>query len=173
MNTTTTDCSIPNRAKTMTLPKRYADVDNPTACSRRTIARSPTRARIVSAVPMKIAPTSERCHVELQHRPARAAAVSETVRLSPGSRLATSQRADDETARHEGEQWSGQREGQDGHQGPQDQRPEQDLDHDQRHEDDCTEHVEQCRRRHHRPKRQRLIEAGRQHVFDPTSALTT
>ena len=32
-------------------------VDNPTACSRRKIARSPIRSRIVSAVPMKMAPT--------------------------------------------------------------------------------------------------------------------
>ena len=41
----------------MTFAKRYAVVDNPTACSRRKIARSPIRARIVRAVPMKMAPT--------------------------------------------------------------------------------------------------------------------
>ena len=32
-------------------------VDNPTACSRRKIGRSPIRSRMVKAVPMKIAPT--------------------------------------------------------------------------------------------------------------------
>ena len=32
-------------------------VDKPTACSRRKIARSPISARMVSAVPMKMAPT--------------------------------------------------------------------------------------------------------------------
>ena len=44
-------------AKTTTLANMYAVVDNPTACSRRKIARSPISARIVSAVPMKMAPT--------------------------------------------------------------------------------------------------------------------
>ena len=51
------DCSNANPAKTKTLAKMYADVDNPTACSRWKIARSPMRARIVNAVPMKMAPT--------------------------------------------------------------------------------------------------------------------
>ncbi|CAG7187244.1 hypothetical protein PICSAR235_02953 [Mycobacterium avium subsp. paratuberculosis] len=40
-----------------TLANRYADVDSPTACSRRKMARSPMRSRMVSAVPMKTAPT--------------------------------------------------------------------------------------------------------------------
>src|SRR5215218_6848816 len=57
MAVTMLDCRIANAAKTMTFAKRYAVVDNPTACSRRKMARSPIRARIVSAVPMKIAPT--------------------------------------------------------------------------------------------------------------------
>ena len=43
--------------KTKTFAKMYAVVDSPTACSRRKIARSPISARIVSAVPMKMAPT--------------------------------------------------------------------------------------------------------------------
>ncbi len=55
--TTMLDCSTANTAKTMTFANRYAVVDNPTACSRRKMARSPMRARIVSAVPMKMAPT--------------------------------------------------------------------------------------------------------------------
>ena len=41
---------------TQILASRYAVVDKPTACSRRKIARSPIRSRIVIAVPMKIAP---------------------------------------------------------------------------------------------------------------------
>src|SRR5689334_8644902 len=57
MPTTTADCNHANPAKTNTLARMYADVDSPTACSRRKIARSPMSARIVSAVPMKIAPT--------------------------------------------------------------------------------------------------------------------
>ncbi len=57
MATTIADCSNANPAKTKTLANMYAVVDNPTACSRRKIARSPMRARIVRAVPMKMAPT--------------------------------------------------------------------------------------------------------------------
>ena len=57
MAVTIPDCTTANTAKTKTLASRYAVVDNPTACSRRKMARSPIRARIVSAVPMKIAPT--------------------------------------------------------------------------------------------------------------------
>ena len=57
MATTTPDCSNANPAKTKTLANMYAVVDNPTACSRRKIARSPMSARIVNAVPMKMAPT--------------------------------------------------------------------------------------------------------------------
>src|SRR6185437_16477060 len=57
MPTTIADCSNANRAKTKTLARMYADVDSPTACSRRKIARSPMSARTVNAVPMKMAPT--------------------------------------------------------------------------------------------------------------------
>ena len=41
MPTTIADCINANTAKTKTLASMYAVVDNPTACSRRKIARSP------------------------------------------------------------------------------------------------------------------------------------
>src|ERR1700757_3625880 len=55
--TTIADWTTANTVYTHTFASRYADVDNPTACSRRKIARSPIRSRMVSAVPMKTAPT--------------------------------------------------------------------------------------------------------------------
>ena len=57
MAVTIADCTTANAVNTTILASRYAEVDKPTACSRRKMARSPISARIVSAVPMKIAPT--------------------------------------------------------------------------------------------------------------------
>ncbi len=43
------------RQYTTILAHRYPDADRPAACSRRKMVRSPTRSRIVNAVPMKTA----------------------------------------------------------------------------------------------------------------------
>ncbi len=57
MMVTIADWTIAKTVYTHTFANRYADVDRPTACSRRKIARSPMRSRMVSAVPMNTAPT--------------------------------------------------------------------------------------------------------------------
>ena len=57
------DCRTANPQNTAVLASRYAVVDRPTACSRWKMARSPTRSRIVSAVPMKAAAGISRARI--------------------------------------------------------------------------------------------------------------